>query len=121
MNNNKYNDTYLGRIGNWLSQGGHTISGGDTDVSISAKCDYMVDIHGSKYWKVLKWIVDFAFEPIDGKDHTGQAYHLDKNEKYELGVGLFQDIVCTIFVVSVCPVVALITYPIKLLKKSFKK
>lgn len=120
MNNNKYNNTYLGRIGNWISKGGHTLANGDTDVTISAKCDYMVDIHGSKYWKFLQRVVDFSFAPIDGEDHTGKAYDLDPDERYDIGVGLFQDIVCTFFILLVCPVVGLITYPIKLIRKLIK-
>ncbi len=120
MNNNKYNDTYLGRLGNWISQGGHTIAGGASDVSISAKCDYMVSVRGNEYWKVLKWIVDFAFAPIDGKNHTGKAYELDPDERYDIGIGLFQDIVCTFFILLVCPIVGLITYPIKLIRKLIK-
>ena len=116
MNNNKYNDTYLGRLGNWLSQGGHTIAGGSPDVSISAKADYMATVHGSKLWKAYKLIIDFAFAPIDGKDHTGKALDLDPNESYEIGVGVFQDIVCGLFIILVCPAVSIITYPIKLVK-----
>ena len=44
MNNNKYKDTYFGRLGNSISQLGHTISGGSSDVSISSKSGYMTDV-----------------------------------------------------------------------------
>jgi hypothetical protein len=79
----------------------------------------MASVHGSKYWKVLKWIVDFAFAPIDGNDHTGKAYELDPDERYDVGIGLFQDIVCTVFILLVCPIVGLITYPFKLLRSVY--
>jgi hypothetical protein len=68
MDNNKYKDTGLGRIGNAISQLGHAIAWGSSDVSISSKADYMASDNSSKLWKVYKWMVDFAFSPIDGKD-----------------------------------------------------
>lgn len=121
MNNNKYNDTYLGRIGNWLSQGGHTLAGGSSDVSISAKSGYMAEVKKVKYWVFLKAVIDWAFSPIDGQDHGGKAYRLDEYENYEIGVGKFQDVVCTFFVLIVCPIVAIFTYTIKALRYVFAK
>lgn len=111
--NNKYNDTYLGRLGNALSQLAHCISGGASDVSISGKTGYKTVIKKSKYWNVLRIIIDFSFFPIDGKKHCENAYLIDKQEKYSIGEGLLQDIICTIFVVLFCPIIAIVLYIIK--------
>jgi hypothetical protein len=117
MNNNKYKDTGLGRIGNAISQLGHALAWGSSDVSISSKSGYMADVKGSKYWKVLKWIIDFAFMPIDGNDHGTNAMNIDPDEDYDIGIGLYQDVVCSIFVVVVCPIVAVVLWSIHGIKK----
>jgi hypothetical protein len=119
MNNNKYKDTYFGRLGNAISQLGHTISGGSSDVSISSKSGYMTDVKGNRYWYFLKWIIDFAFKPIDGDNHGSNALQIDRNEDYEIGIGLSQDIVCSIFIFVVCPIVAVILWSIYGIKKVF--
>ena len=112
----KYNSTYFGRVGNAFSQLAHAISGGDADVSISGKTGYK-SLKGSKYWEILRLIIDFTFEPIDGKNHCKIAYLVDKDEKYTVGEGVFQDVVCGLFVLVFCPIIAIFTYMTKLIKK----
>jgi hypothetical protein len=36
----------------------------------------------SKYWEVLRWIVDSTFWFIEGKGHCEAAFHNDPNEKF---------------------------------------
>ena len=117
MNNNKYKDTGLGRIGNAISQLGHAIAWGSSDVSISSKSGYMVSVHGGKLWRFYAWMIDFAFKPIDGEDHSGKALRLDPDEEYEIGVGRYQNIVCGMFIVPVCSIVAVLLWSIHGIKK----
>ena len=122
MNNlDKYESSYLGRVGNAFSQLGHSISGGTSDVSISGKIGYMTEIKGSKYWELLKWVVNNTFEPIDGKNHCQNAYTSDKFERYEIGTGVRQAIICTVLVSIFCPIIAIFTWSIKLFKNGFSK
>ena len=114
MNNNKYKDTGLGRIGNAISQLGHAIAWGASDVSISSKSGYMSEMYPeNKTWRFFKWFIDFAFAPIDGEDHGGKALRLDPDENYEIGIGRYQNIVCGIFIIPVCSLVTLLLYTYK--------
>jgi hypothetical protein len=108
--NDKYESSYFGRLANCLSQLAHTISGGAADVSISGKTGYKTFVKKSDWWESLRVIVDFAFKPIDGVDHCKNAYMVDKNEKYHIGEGLIQDIICSIFVIIFCPIISIFSY-----------
>jgi len=119
--NDKYSATYFGRLGNCISQLGHTISGGAADVSISGKTGYKNLVKPPWYWKLNRKIVDFAFYPIDGNEHCFRAYMVDRNEKYRVGEGIAQDIICSVFIWIVCPFVVVLAYPIKWLIKGITK
>lgn len=111
----KYQKSGIGRIANAISQLGHAIAWGAGDVSISGKTGYLYA--STWYWWLNRKIIDFAFYPIDGKDHCKRAYLVDKEESYDVGRGLYQDIVCTLFIWIVCPFVALASYSYKVITK----
>lgn len=131
MNNQTLQDKYasngFGRIGNSFSQLGHAFAWGAGDVSISGKTgcnNFSEGANPSKLWKFNLWMVDTAFRLIDGKDHCKRAYLVDKRERYDVGRGLYQDIVCTTFILIVCPVITIFTYFIQLcrfVKRKFEK
>ncbi len=101
-----YNKTYLGRILNAVSQLGNAISGGNPDISISARIGYKSHWFGFEiplYWKLIQKLVDFTFYPIDGEGHCQQAYWADYKEDYKLKSGsTFGLIIMTILVSVVC-------------------
>lgn len=117
---NKYSKTSLGRIGNALSQLGHAVANGSSDVSISAKCHYMAAMYDIKCWKVYKCIVDKTFQPIDGKDHTLDAQKADPNEDYEVGRGIYQDVMCGLLIIVFCAPLAVLFWSQYLIKKVWK-
>lgn len=118
----KYESNYFGRAGNCLSQLAHCfLGGGAADVSISGKTGYKVLVKESVYWGILESVIDFAFYPIDGVNHCKNAYLVDKKEKYSVGEGLWQDVVCTLFVLVFCPAISVFSYLYLLLINLKKK
>ena len=115
----KYQKSGIGRIANAISQLGHAIAWGAGDVSISGKTGYLYA--STWYWWLNRKVIDFAFYPIDGKDHCKRAYLVDREESYDVGRGIYQDVVCSLFIWSVCPVVAIFGYLFLGIKRIVKK
>lgn len=94
-----------------IDQLGNAITGGNPDSTISARIGYFMSIcTGSlkKYWRFLEAVVDFTFQPIDGKKHCKQAYESDKEEYFNKG-NILTRVVLLIIVVLVCiPLIILI-------------
>ncbi len=104
-----YNATYLGRVANGISQLGNALSGGNPDVSVSARIGSMND--KNLFWKMCRGIVDFTFYPIDGYGHCAGAYSADKDEDYKVGQGWIPGLVImTILMVAFCSVITPFTW-----------
>ena len=112
-----YKDFYIGRLLNALSQLGNTVIGGNPDVSISARIGEYNYFYNSTFYRIVEKIVDFTFEPIDGKGHCRKAYLNDRYEDFTIGRGseigaFFMVIIVLIF----CVPLALVFYLYKLIK-----
>ncbi len=76
-----------------LDQLGNAIAGGNPDSTISARIGFFVSKGESstpRYWTFLETIVDFAFLPIDCKNHSIAAFENDPNEYFKEGGFLFK-------------------------------
>lgn len=101
-----------------LDQLGNAIAGGHPDATISARIGRFY-IVGGRYWKIMRWVVDTTFAPIDGPNHCINA---NKNEpgmpyQYPHNVAPY---VLSFFVLSVCGAIALPIRIVTLLKPSWK-
>ena len=86
-----------------INQLGNAISGGNPDALISSRVAYFTNIkktHFRRYWKVLEWLINFAFFPIDGPDHCLRSLENDKDNKYYQGSDLAKATLGLIIIVA---------------------
>ena len=103
-----------------FDQFGNAVGGGNPDSTISARVGHFADdefrpTSRSKraYWKTLEWIIDLAFEPIDGKKHCYKAAKADIHGRYVRGNDVTQFILSMIILI-VCPLIAIVLWPLSL-------
>jgi len=86
-----------------IDQLGNAITGGNPDASISARVGYFANkknIPFHNYWKVLEWVINFAFYPVDGPNHSLRTLQKDKCNKFIQGSDLAKAIL-GIFIIIV--------------------
>ena len=105
-----YEKTGLGRVLQALSQLGNALAGGQADVSISARIGQKRKRNG--YWRFANDLVDFAFFPVDGRDHCYNAWQKDKDESY-IATGNFLTFgILTLLFTGVCLLLIPITWTV---------
>lgn len=107
--------SYPGRILVSLDQLFNALAGGNEDITISARTGYGAN-KGNKYvkwYKILEFIIDTTFYPLDGPQHCLQSYEADKSEDYRVSQGkTIPTIICSLFILIGCIVMALIFWTI---------
>lgn len=69
---------------------GNALAMGSPDVTVSARIGYHASNQSSfRYWTTLQYIVDWAFEPIDGEGHCVQSIEECELSLDTGGLGLF--------------------------------
>lgn len=69
-----------------IDQLGNAIAAGYHDTTVSARVGFFSRVKYLKmpvrnsYWRLLRVVIDWAFYPVDGKDHCWEAYKEDRNE-----------------------------------------
>lgn len=86
-----------------LDQTANALSGGNADSTISA-CAYKYRAE-SRFWKILEKVLDFTFEPLDGKGHCKLSFDNDPCEVYING-GLFRKVRVSLFAIPFCVLMA---------------
>lgn len=76
-----------------IDQLGNALAGGSADSTVSARVGfYSYEKYRNRwlrlYWHGLRWLIDFAFYPIDGPEHCRQAYASDADELFVHGSDL---------------------------------
>ena len=112
-----YKNSYIGKNLNSLSQAGNTAADGDIDVSISGRIGYNMIVNPTKFWKACRWVVDGTFGIIEGKGHCERAYKIDIGEVYTSGGKWYWLSLLSIFIITVCSIMA----PFFLFASLFKK
>lgn len=59
------------------------LTGGHKDLTISARIGYQArssPLWSRMYWVLLEWMVNTAFEPVDGPDHCYKAFIADPDK-----------------------------------------
>lgn len=100
---------------------GNALSGGDHNVTISARLGYMTH-HRDMWWAhFVAMIVDLSFFPVEGKGHCLNAWR-----NITLGTGELVDIrrgsdvgltIMSLFVLAACPIILAFTLPAGVLKR----
>lgn len=91
-----------------IDQLGNALAGGHPDVTISARVGYhtLPGQPKSRYWSLLRRVIDFTFWPIDGDGHCRQAYDSDVQGRSEMGSRTALAIL-GVFVIAGCLLMAL--------------
>jgi hypothetical protein len=111
-----YTRSYFGRVFIAFSQLGNAISGGNPDITISARIGQK---NGSNiYWRVVRKIVDTSFYPIDGDDHCRESYMRDSEEDYTAGP-IFGLVVMTIIMCISCIPISIFTWSYFLIRRLY--
>jgi len=87
-----------------LDQLGNAVGGGNPDITISARVGHFAAKTPReekpikyRYWKGLEKIIDFAFLPVDGKNHCYNAWQADhEHKRYERGNDFTQAVLSVI-------------------------
>jgi hypothetical protein len=74
-----YMKEYFENLLTAVDQLGNAIAGGNPDVTVSGRVGYQSIVSGSRYWKIMEWIINFTFEPIDGNNHCNKTYMNDND------------------------------------------
>lgn len=100
----------------------NALSAGNYQCMISSRVGRFYLISKSKYWDILRCIIDSTFYPLDGKNHCVDSYLINNDEEFNRGNDIAL-VILAIFVVILCIPIAILTwslYGIKTLVKLFK-
>ncbi|USD22285.1 hypothetical protein [Microbulbifer variabilis] len=95
-----------------IDQLGNAIAGGNPDATISGRCGYFSRVQETRlrrYWRILEWVINFTFIPIDGPDHCYRSYLWDRAEKHEEGSD-FMRVLLGVIVIFFCMPLCLFTW-----------
>lgn len=91
-----------------IDQLGNTIAGGKADITISARVGYFANYQTEPkllfYWKLLERVINFAFYPLDGKNHCLQALEEDNETGHVHGNDLMRAILGVIIIIACLPI-----------------
>jgi len=86
-----------------IDQLGNTIAGGNPKALISARVGYFSNKKQTSfqnYWKLLEWVIDFSFYPIDGPNHCLRTLDNDSEKKYIQGSDLAKALLGLIIIIT---------------------
>lgn len=90
-----------------IDQLGNALAGGYADSTISARVGYNAR-HANparqNYWRLLEWVINYTFLPLDGSDHCYQAYLAGNKTHYRDGSDLMRVILSTLIFFNAMPI-----------------
>ncbi|MFT5930414.1 MAG: hypothetical protein ACI9GE_000601 [Oceanospirillaceae bacterium] len=90
-----------------IDQLGNALAGGYADSTISARVGYNAR-HSTpatkNYWRLLEWVIDYSFLPLDGPDHCYQVYLAGNNTYYRDGSDLMRVVLSTLILFNAMPI-----------------
>lgn len=106
--NTRGTKTYLGRLLIAIDQLGNALSGGNEDVTISARLGYLNLTRDIWFVKVLVFVVDTTFFPVDGPGHCEQAIIKEVSRDIHRG----SDLALAVMGLLVIPSCILLLWPV---------
>lgn len=86
---------------------GNALAGGYADSTISARVGYNAREAapaGKNYWRLLEWVINYTFLPLDGPDHCYQAYLAGNKTYYRDGSDFMRVILSSLILVNALPI-----------------
>jgi hypothetical protein len=90
-----------------IDQLGNALAGGYADSTISARVGYNARHSASvrqNYWRLLEWVIDYSFLPLDGPNHCYQAYLSGNNTYYRDGSDLMRVVLSSFIFFNAVPI-----------------
>lgn len=101
-----------------IDQLGNAIAGGNPDVTVSGRVGYHSVKTNNNFWKSLEKIIDFTFEPIDGRHHCLKTAlnddDIDSGEKRIITLVVLA-IIAAATCLALAPLIRVFSYSKKLL------
>lgn len=97
---------------------GNALCAGYAKATVSARVGYFALTKKNPYWRILEWIINETFRPVDGTNHCFNAFvweskrGLSHRRGSDIALGAL-----SIVVVVACLILAPIIYIIALIKK----
>jgi hypothetical protein len=123
--------TYAKEILLALDKLGNAIAGGNHKCTVSARVGYFqynAIWPSILYWKILAFIIDFTFFPLDDHHHCREAYRKEQDEEFRDYGNVAVMFLLSLIVMVSCMVLSIIFWTIHLtkllvgyIKKSSKK
>ncbi|SEA35568.1 hypothetical protein [Microbulbifer marinus] len=88
-----------------IDQLGNAIAGGNPDATISARTGYFANKHETPlrpWWKAMEKVIDFTFEPLEGRGHCLRSFEADEEEHWE-GSDIMRGLLGIIIVAACIP------------------
>jgi len=90
-----------------IDQLGNALAGGYADSTISARVGYNARHSASvrqSYWRLLEWVIDYSFFPLDGPRHCYQSYLAGNNTYYRDGSDLMRVVLSSFIFFNALPI-----------------
>jgi len=90
-----------------IDQLGNALAGGFADSTISARVGYNARYSApvrQNYWRLLEWVINYSFLPLDGPDHCYQAYLAGNNTYYRDGSDLMRVLLSSFIFFNAMPI-----------------
>ena len=90
-----------------IDQLGNALAGGYADSTISARVGYNARNSApvrQNYWRLLEWVINYSFLPLDGPDHCYQAYLAGNNTYYRDGSDLKRVVLSSFIFFNAVPI-----------------
>jgi len=104
-----------------VDQLGNALAGGHPEATISARVGYFSTKARSwcNYWKFLERVIDFTYEPIDGKTHCYDTWEMEAGKEFQPGSDITRAFL-SIIIFAMCPFLAVMIRITVRLKPSWK-
>ena len=82
-----------------IDQLGNALAGGYADSTISARVGYNAHHAGpamQNYWRLLEWVINYTFLPLDGPNHCYQSYLAGNKQHFRDGSDLMRVILSSL-------------------------
>jgi hypothetical protein len=109
---------YIENLLTAIDQLGNAIAGGDPDVTVSSRVGFHAYSQASIYWRTMERIIDFTFEPIDGKNHCFKSTLKDNDKDLNvtsLPMFFILAVIATLTCIVIAPIIRVFSYSKKLL------
>lgn len=96
---------------------GNALCSGDYRTTVSGRVGFFALTKKNRYWKLLEWVINETFKPIDGRKHCLRAYQWERGKGLshrrgsDVALGLL-----SILIILACVILAPIIWLIALLR-----